>query len=139
MESRNMSSPANVAGIVMTILIFLLPVKFGGLAVMPESPGFYPLLWTDWIFVAFPPHALGIVGAYMLLWALFTGIQIPRKQGQSTVGTGAEIYALVIHEVAHRENHQPAVLQERHASGIRSREQRPALGFAELQVFVRAY
>jgi len=77
---RDSASPAKVAGGVMTLLCFLLPLKFGGLAALPESPGFYPPLLTDWIYVAFPPHTVGIFGAYMLLWAVMTRTQLPRKQ-----------------------------------------------------------
>lgn len=74
------AAPANVAGTVMALLLFLLPLKFGGLSAMPEAAGFYPPLLSDWLYVAFPPHAVGISGAYMLLWALLTRPQLPVRQ-----------------------------------------------------------
>lgn len=51
------------------LLFFLLPLKFGGLAVMPESGGFYPENYLDWLFITFPPHAIGFAGAILLLMA----------------------------------------------------------------------
>lgn len=55
---------------VMTLWLFLLPLKFGSMAVMPEIGGFYPASWTDYIYTSLPAHSLGIVGAIMLLLAL---------------------------------------------------------------------
>ena len=54
------------------LLFFLLPLKFGGLAVMPESGGYYPENLTDWLFITMPPHSLAFAGMLMLLLALFT-------------------------------------------------------------------
>ena len=59
-----------VTGMVMTALVFLLPLKFGGLAVMPESGGFYPDDLFSWIFVTFPAHSPGVCGALVLALAL---------------------------------------------------------------------
>ncbi len=51
------------------LLFFLLPLKFGGLAVMPESGGFYPENYLDWLFITFPPHSIGLTGAVLLVMA----------------------------------------------------------------------
>ena len=52
------------------ILLFLLPLKFGGLAVMTEAGGFYPDNFTDWIFITWHPHAAAYIGTVMLFFAL---------------------------------------------------------------------
>ena len=54
------------------VLFFLLPLKFGGLAVMPESGGFYPEFWSDWFFITWPPHAIGFFGGLLLIMALIS-------------------------------------------------------------------
>ena len=51
------------------LLFFLLPLKFGGLAVMPESGGFYPENLTDWLFITWPPHSLAFFGTVLLIMA----------------------------------------------------------------------
>lgn len=56
----------------LALLLFLLPLKFGGLAVMPEAGGFYPEYFTDWLFISWPPHSLGFFGGAMLLTVLLT-------------------------------------------------------------------
>ena len=52
------------------LLFFLLPLKFGGLAVMPESGGFYPENLTDCFFITWPPHALAYFGSALLVMAV---------------------------------------------------------------------
>lgn len=52
------------------LLFFLLPLKFGGLAVMPESGGYYPENLTDWLFITMPPHSLAFSGGILLIMAL---------------------------------------------------------------------
>ena len=54
------------------LLLVLLPLKFGTLAVMPESGGYYPENFTDWFFIAnWPPHAVAFAGVILLLLAAF--------------------------------------------------------------------
>ena len=71
MDSDNGSFFTRIVGMTMTALVFLLPLKFGGLAAMPETGGFYPDDLFSWIFVTFPPHSLGIFGALTLTLTLF--------------------------------------------------------------------
>lgn len=52
------------------LFLFLLPLKFGGLAVMPESGGFYPENFADWLFISWHPHSLGFFGAALLVIVL---------------------------------------------------------------------
>ena len=56
-----------------TVLLVLLPLKFGGLAVMPEAGGFYPENFSDWFFISWPPHSLGYFGGGMLILLLLAG------------------------------------------------------------------
>ena len=70
MDAGKNAGFTRVVGAVAVALVFLLPVKFGGLAVMPESGGFYPEDLFSWLFVNFPPHALGIAGGLLLFMTL---------------------------------------------------------------------
>ena len=62
------------------LLLFLLPLKFGGLAVMPEYGGFFPEFFIDWLFVTWHPHALAYAGTLLLAAALLT---TKKKQGKN--------------------------------------------------------
>ena len=55
----------------MTLWLFLLPLKFGSMAVIPEIGGFYPLEWTDYFYTSMPVYSLGILGSAMLLLAVW--------------------------------------------------------------------
>ncbi len=53
------------------LLLVLLPLKFGTLAVMPESGGYYPENFIDWFFIAnWPPHAIAFAGVILLIMAV---------------------------------------------------------------------
>lgn len=52
------------------LLLFLLPLKFGGLAVMTEAGGFFPEYFTDWFFITWHPHATAYAGIVLLIFAL---------------------------------------------------------------------
>ncbi len=67
------------AGSIMTALMLLLPLKFGGLAVMPEVGGFYPEALFDWLFISYPPHLTGVIGSVIMVLLLLTVKTIPRK------------------------------------------------------------
>ncbi|MCI5780075.1 MAG: hypothetical protein MR051_09755 [Lentisphaeria bacterium] len=71
-----------ITGTVLTLLAFLLPLKFGGLAVMPEAGGFYPAEWSSWFVVTFPPHSLGLIsGAVLALTLASARISTARPAG----------------------------------------------------------
>lgn len=70
MSERRDQLLLRAAGTVLTLLAFLLPLKFGGLAVMPEAGGFYPTEWSSWLVVTFPPHALGLCSGAALALTL---------------------------------------------------------------------
>lgn len=52
------------------LLLFLLPLKFGGLAVMPEAGGFYPEYFSDWLTINWPPHSLAFAGSLLLIMTM---------------------------------------------------------------------
>ena len=58
------------AGWFVVLLVFLMPLKFGSLAVMPEAAGYYPPDHFSWLFISFPPHAAGIFSGAALLLVL---------------------------------------------------------------------
>ena len=64
------------------LLLFLLPLKFGGLAVMPEYGGFFPEFFIDWLVVTWHPHALAYAGTLLLAAALLT---TKKKAGQKSL------------------------------------------------------
>ncbi len=54
-------------------LLFLLPLRFGSLAVMPESGGYFAEYFADWFFVSnWHPHALAYFSAPLLILAIFS-------------------------------------------------------------------
>ena len=78
----------------LTILFFLLPLKFGTFAAMPEQPPMFPTDLLTLGIISWPPHCAGIAGALLLgasvllfpaprwrtpggLTALFWGILLP--------------------------------------------------------------
>ena len=61
------SKAITVAGIIMTFLSFLLPLKWGTLAAMTEAAGFFPEHAVDYLTITWPAHSFGIVSGAMLL------------------------------------------------------------------------
>lgn len=52
-------------------LLFLLPLRFGSLAVMPEAGGFFPDDFSEWFFVSnWHPHSLAYFTAPLLILAI---------------------------------------------------------------------
>ena len=60
----------NAAGSFIVLLAFLLPVKFGSLAVMPEAAGFFPEDFFSWAIINWPSSSFGIFSGLALLAAL---------------------------------------------------------------------
>ena len=60
----------NAAGSFIVLMSFLLPVKFGSLAVMPEAAGFFPEDWFSWLIINWPANSFGIFAGVALLLAL---------------------------------------------------------------------
>ena len=60
----------NTAGSFAVLLAFLMPVKFGSLAVMPEAAGFFPEDIFSWMIINWPSSSFGIFSGLALLAAL---------------------------------------------------------------------
>ena len=60
----------NAAGWYVCLLTFLLPLKFGSLAVMPEAAGFFPPDLFSWFIINWPAHSFGIFSGAALLFCL---------------------------------------------------------------------
>ena len=58
------------AGWFVALMTFLLPVKFGSLAVMPEAAGFFPPDVFSWIIINWPAHSFGVFSGIALLLCL---------------------------------------------------------------------
>ena len=100
----------------LTILFFLLPLKFGTIAAMPEQPPMFPTDLLTLGIISWPPHCAGIAGALLLgasvllfpaprwrtpggLTALFWGILLPVAALPGIIGGSNSDY--VFATVAH--------------------------------------
>ena len=68
----------NAAGWYVCLLVFLLPLKFGSLAVMPEAAGFFPPDLFSWFIINWPAHSFGIFSGAALLFSL-AAYGVPRQ------------------------------------------------------------
>jgi len=68
----------NAAGWYVCLLVFLLPLKFGSLAVMPEAAGFFPSDLFSWLIINWPAHSFGVFSGAALLLGL-TVCRVPVK------------------------------------------------------------
>ena len=59
-----------VTGWCLVIFFFLLPLKFGSLAMMPEQPPMFPADLLTLAVISWPPHCTGIAGALLLAASL---------------------------------------------------------------------
>lgn len=78
-NTETISGAGKIFGIWLTVLCFLLPVKFASLAVMPEATSFFPEDLFSWLIVTYPAHVWGIVSGATLLAALFF---FPLRKGE---------------------------------------------------------
>jgi len=58
------------AGAWITAAAFLLPLKFGGLAAMPDAAANYPAAWWEYLIVSWPASFFAVAGAVALLLVL---------------------------------------------------------------------
>lgn len=56
-----------LAGGLLLALTFLMPLKFGTLAVMPEATGLYPGDLFSWAIISWPAHSFGLFSGGLLL------------------------------------------------------------------------
>ncbi len=73
-----------LTGVLLVLGTFLLPLKFGSLAVMPDASGFLDVSWAAWSIISWPAHTFGIFSGLLLLAALF-GCGLPHRRGWGTV------------------------------------------------------
>ena len=69
-------------------LTLILPLKFGGLAAMPEAAGYFPEEALQWVLVTFPVPLFGILSAAALLFLLPLFFRIPVKNCFSLYSVG---------------------------------------------------
>lgn len=84
-----------LSGAWIMLLVFLLPLKFGSLAVMPEATGFFPEDWSAYLLISWPAHSLGMFSAVALALALC----VFRPQGKfwrEPVGQTALLWGLLL-------------------------------------------
>ena len=84
-DISNTSTPSSfrcllqtAAGWYIVLLTFLLPLKFGSLAAMPEAAGFFPSDCFSWLIINWPAHSFGIFSAFALLAAL-SAFKLPKE------------------------------------------------------------
>ena len=59
-----------LSGIYLIFLTFLLPLKFSGIAIMPETSSYFPAEYWEYILVNFPNNSLGIFSGIGLILAI---------------------------------------------------------------------
>ena len=59
-------------GLLFVLSAFLLPLKWGTLAAMPEAAGFFPEEWIDYWHITWTAHSFGVWSGILLLLALVT-------------------------------------------------------------------
>ena len=64
----------SAAGIWITATAFLLPLKFGGLAAMPEAAANYPAALWEYLLISWPPSFIAVAGPLALLPLAAAGV-----------------------------------------------------------------
>lgn len=59
-----------ITGWCLVILTFLLPLKLGSLAMMPEQPPMFPTDLVTLLVISWPPHLTGVMGGILLMAAV---------------------------------------------------------------------
>ena len=59
-----------ILGTVLTVSVFLLPLKWGTLAAMTEAAGFFPDSVSAYLTITWPAHSFGIWSSFLLLLTL---------------------------------------------------------------------
>lgn len=65
-----------LAGGLLLALTFLMPLKFGTLAVMPEATGLYPGDLFSWAIISWPAHSFGLFSGGLLLLLAPAGVPV---------------------------------------------------------------
>ncbi len=80
-----------LAGILIGLTAFLLPLKFGTLAVLPEAASYFPDGWFPYLVISWPAHSFGLVSGVLLLLALAV---FPAPEMKSASGRTAWLWGL---------------------------------------------
>ena len=78
-QSKFINNAQNITAAIAVIITFLLPLKFGSIAAVPEVAGFYPKQLLGWLVVAWPVYCFPIVAGGLLLGAV-SCFQLPKQQ-----------------------------------------------------------
>jgi hypothetical protein len=78
-KSKFINNAQNVIAAIAVLITFLLPLKFGSIAAVPEVAGFYPKQLLAWLIVTWPVYCFPIIAGGLLLSAL-SCFQLPRQQ-----------------------------------------------------------
>lgn len=110
------------AGGVLLVLTFLLPLKFGSLAVMPEASSFYPDSIWGYLLVNWPAPGFGFFAGAALLAALI-GFPASQDEFRSAAGRSALLWGPGIVLVSligwiHAQTLDYAVCETGHLAGI---------------------
>ena len=73
----------------LALLTFLLPLKFGSLAVLPEATSFYPGDLFSWLIINWPAHSFGVFAGAALFASLV--LFAPDMRPWRTAGGGAAL------------------------------------------------
>lgn len=73
----------------LVLLTFLLPLKFGSLAVLPEATSFYPGDLFSWLIINWPAHSFGVFAGAALFASLV--LFAPGMRPWRTAGGGAAL------------------------------------------------
>jgi len=87
--------PESIAGGILGLLTFFLPLKFASLAVMPEATGFFPDYWSAYLLdITWPAQGFGLASGAALFFALVAfGRKAPVAAG-SPMGRSMLLLAL---------------------------------------------
>lgn len=77
-NTRHAPLPERLTGLLIGMTAFLLPLKFGTLAVLPEAASYYPEELFAYLIISWPAHSFGILSGVLLLLSLAVFHPLPR-------------------------------------------------------------
>lgn len=83
-----------LAGGLLLALTFLMPLKFGTLAVMPEATGLYPGDLFSWAIISWPAHSFGLFSGGLLLLLAPAAFRCGRELFSTPAGRTALLWGV---------------------------------------------